>query len=87
MNWDQVEGKWKQMRGSVKQKWARLTDNDLDYMAGGREQFIGKLQERYGIIREDAEVQAEAWLKTVGDAIMRSEAGRQRETFRSGSAA
>jgi uncharacterized protein YjbJ (UPF0337 family) len=48
MNWDQVEGKWKQLKGSVKQKWAKLTDSDLDYIAGKHDEFKGKLQERYG---------------------------------------
>jgi uncharacterized protein YjbJ (UPF0337 family) len=68
MNWDQVEGKWKQLRGSVKQKWAKLTDNDLEYIAGSRERFIGKLQERYGIAKEEAQVQADQWLNTVAEA-------------------
>ena len=52
MNWDQVEGKWKQLRGSAKQKWGKLTDNDLDYIAGKRNEFAGKLQERYGLAKE-----------------------------------
>jgi uncharacterized protein YjbJ (UPF0337 family) len=88
MNWDQVEGKWKQLRGSVKQKWAKLTDNDLDYIAGSRERFIGKLQERYGIAREDAQVQSDQWLS--GMAETGTGAGRpvvpeRTETHRSGS--
>jgi len=41
MNWDQVEGKWKQLKGSVKQKWGKLTDSDLDYIAGKRDEFTG----------------------------------------------
>jgi uncharacterized protein YjbJ (UPF0337 family) len=64
MNWDEVEGKWKQLRGSVKQKWGKLTDNDLDYIAGKRDQFAGKLQERYGLAKEAAQKQADEWLKT-----------------------
>jgi uncharacterized protein YjbJ (UPF0337 family) len=63
MNWDQLEGKWKQMRGSIRQKWGKLTDSDLDYIAGSREQFLGKLQERYGIAKEEAQKQVEEWLK------------------------
>jgi uncharacterized protein YjbJ (UPF0337 family) len=82
MNWDQVEGKWKQMRGSVKQKWAKLTDSDLDYISGSRDQFIGRLQERYGIAREEAQKQADEWLKTAADS------GTERpETRHSGSGA
>ena len=45
MNWDQVEGKWTQMKGSIKQQWGKLTDDDLDYIAGSRDKLIGKLQE------------------------------------------
>jgi len=62
MNWDQVEGKWKQMRGAVKQKWGKLTDSDLDTISGGRDQFVGRLQERYGIAREQAQKEADEWL-------------------------
>ena len=63
MNWDQVEGKWKQIKGDIRQKWAKLTDDDLEYMAGGKDQFVGRLQERYGIAREDAQRQADEWMK------------------------
>jgi len=63
MNWDQLEGKWKQLKGDVRQKWAKLTDDDLEYMAGGRDQFVGRLQERYGVAREEAQKQADEWLK------------------------
>jgi uncharacterized protein YjbJ (UPF0337 family) len=55
MNWDQIEGQWKQMRGKFKTKWGKLTDSDFDQIAGKREQFLGKLQERYGYTREQAE--------------------------------
>jgi uncharacterized protein YjbJ (UPF0337 family) len=61
MNWDQVEGKWKQLTGSVKQQWAKLTDDDLTFISGKKDELIGKVQERYGISREDAEKQASAW--------------------------
>jgi uncharacterized protein YjbJ (UPF0337 family) len=67
MNWDQVEGKWKQMKGSVKEKWGKLTDDDLDQIAGRRDQFVGKLQERYGIAREDAQRKADEWLQMQHD--------------------
>jgi len=63
MNWDQVAGQWKQMKGSVKEKWGKLTDDDLDQINGRREQFIGKLQERYGIARDEAQRRADEWLK------------------------
>ena len=67
MNWDQVEGKWKQLKGSVKQKWGRLTDSDVDYIAGKRDEFTGKLQERYGLAKEEAQKQADEWLKAQRD--------------------
>ena len=63
MNWDQVEGKWKQIRGAVKEKWGKLTDDDLDQIAGKREQFVGKIQQRYGIAREEAQRQADEWMR------------------------
>jgi uncharacterized protein YjbJ (UPF0337 family) len=61
MNWDQVEGKWKQLTGSVKQQWAKLTDDDLTFISGKKDELIGKVQERYGISREEAQKQADAW--------------------------
>lgn len=61
MNWDEVEGKWKQFRGAVKEKWGKLTDDDLDVISGKREKLAGKIQERYGITRDEAERQIESW--------------------------
>jgi uncharacterized protein YjbJ (UPF0337 family) len=55
MNWDQIQGDWKQFSGKVKEKWGKLTDNELTTMAGQREQLIGVLQERYGYEKEQAE--------------------------------
>jgi uncharacterized protein YjbJ (UPF0337 family) len=63
MNWDQVEGQWKQIKGSAKEKWGKLTDDDLDVIAGKKDQLLGKLQERYGIQRDEARKQAEQWCK------------------------
>jgi len=61
MNWDQVEGKWKQLKGSVKQRWGKLSDDDLDFIGGKRDQLLGKIQERYGITKEEAQKQIEDW--------------------------
>jgi uncharacterized protein YjbJ (UPF0337 family) len=61
MNWDQVEGKWKQMKGGVKKKWGKLTDDDLDVIAGKKDQLVGKVQERYGISREEAQKQVDSY--------------------------
>ncbi len=67
MNWDRIEGKWKQMKGAVKQEWGKLTDDDFDYIAGKRDSLAGKLQERYGIQKDDAERRIEAWSKLQKD--------------------
>jgi len=62
MNRDRMQGNWKQLRGKIKEKWGKLTDNDLDMISGQEEQLIGKLQERYGIQRNEAEKQVkEFW--------------------------
>jgi len=61
MNSDQLEGKWKQLKGSVKERWGKLTDQDLDVIAGQRDQLIGRIQERYGIAREVAQKQVDDW--------------------------
>jgi uncharacterized protein YjbJ (UPF0337 family) len=62
MNWNEVEGKWKQMKGSVREKWGKLTDDDLQMIGGKRDQFIGKLQERYGMSQEQANKDLDGWL-------------------------
>lgn len=64
MNWNEVEGKWNQMKGSVKEKFGKLTDDDLKVIAGKKDQFLGKVQERYGIAREQAEKEVDTWLKS-----------------------
>lgn len=61
MNWDRIEGNWKQIKGKAKQRWASLTDDDLDHIDGRREELIGKLQEREGIARDQAERQLDEW--------------------------
>jgi len=65
MNWDQIQGKWKQMKGSAKQQWGKLTDDDLDIIAGQRDKLIGRLQERYGIARDEAEKRADEWSRAL----------------------
>jgi len=67
MNWDQVEGTWKQSKGKIRQKWGKLTDDDLEVIAGKRDQLIGRLQVRYGIAREEAEKQADAFVKGLAE--------------------
>lgn len=53
MNWDQVEGQWKDVKGQLRAKWGKLTDDDLEEARGNRDQIIGRLQERYGDAKED----------------------------------
>jgi uncharacterized protein YjbJ (UPF0337 family) len=57
MNWDTVGGQWKQAKGKVREQWGKLTDDDMDVIAGKRDQLIGRIQERYGITRDEAERQ------------------------------
>jgi uncharacterized protein YjbJ (UPF0337 family) len=64
MNSEQMSGKWKQMKGAAKQQWGKLTDDDLEVIAGKRESLIGKLQERYGMAKQEAQTKADEWLKS-----------------------
>jgi uncharacterized protein YjbJ (UPF0337 family) len=63
MNSDQMKGKWKQMKGSVKERWGKQTDDDIDVINGQQEQLVGKIQERYGVARDAAQKQVEEWNK------------------------
>ena len=65
MNWEQVESRWKQLMGSAKENWGKLTDDDLNQISGKREQLAGKIQETYGITRREAEKQVWDWGKSV----------------------
>jgi uncharacterized protein YjbJ (UPF0337 family) len=67
MNSDEIRGKWKQLAGSVKERWGKLTDDDLEVINGQQDQLIGTIQERYGIAREAAQKQVQEW----EDAAMR----------------
>ncbi len=68
MNWDRIEGSWKQLAGHAKAQWGDLTDDDLVVVAGRREQLAGKLQERYGMAKEVAEQQIAEWQRKATDA-------------------
>ena len=69
MNSDQFEGKWKQLKGSVKQRWGKLTDDDLTTLSGKKDELIGRLQERYGITREQATREADEWADASNGAL------------------
>ena len=61
MNWDQIAGNWKQFQGHVKEKWGKVTDDDLTVIAGKKDQLLGRLQERYGYSKEQAEKEIDSW--------------------------
>ncbi len=61
MNWDRVEGNWKQFKGQVKQQWGKLTDDELDRIAGKRDELVGRIQASYGISRDEAERRVKDW--------------------------
>ncbi len=61
MNWDQIKGNWKQFSGSARKQWGKLTDDDLEVAKGERDVLVGKVQERYGIAKEEAEKQVREW--------------------------
>jgi len=62
MDWDRVEGNWKQFRGKLREQWGKLTDDDLDAIAGDRDQLEGKLQARYGKVKDDIRQDVDDWL-------------------------
>jgi uncharacterized protein YjbJ (UPF0337 family) len=68
MNWDRIQGNWKQVSGQAKAQWGKLTDDDLDVVAGRREEMAGKIQERYGVAKEDAHNQIAEWARKATDA-------------------
>ena len=65
MNWDRVEGNWKEFKGKAQQKWGKLTNDDLDVIEGKRMELSGRLQQRFGVARDEAEHQIDTWLKSV----------------------
>ena len=65
MNWDQIRGNWKQLKGSARKAWGDLTDDDLDKIEGERERLVGKIQERYGVAKAEAERRVDTWVTSV----------------------
>jgi uncharacterized protein YjbJ (UPF0337 family) len=63
MNWDRIEGNWKQFKGNAKQQWGKLTDDQLDVIAGKREALAGQIQESYGVTKDAVETQIAEWQK------------------------
>ncbi|UXZ53342.1 CsbD family protein [Halomonas sp. 7T] len=61
MNWDQIEGNWKEVKGKARASWGELTDDELTQIGGKKDQLIGKLQQKYGLERDEAERRADDW--------------------------
>jgi len=78
MNWDQVQGKWKQYKGNMRQKWGKLTDDDFDVINGQRDVLVGKIQERYGTAKDAAENQVDEWVNSLGASGTESERAAKR---------
>lgn len=78
MNSDQMKGKWKQVKGSVKERWGKLTDDDIDVIDGQHDQLVGKIQERYGIAREAAQKQVDEWNANLARESARESEAEQR---------
>ena len=62
MNWDRIQGSWKQFTGQVKEQWGKLTDDEIAELNGNREQLEGKIQERYGYAKDQAKKEVDDWL-------------------------
>jgi uncharacterized protein YjbJ (UPF0337 family) len=85
MNWDQVEGKWKQLTGSARERWGKLTDDDIQTLTGQKDQLVGKIQERYGIAKAEAEKQADAWSQALKETRRQSAPPLRAQTAGGGS--
>ena len=67
MNWDQIEGKWKQVAGAAREKWGKLTHSDWKTVAGKKDQLVARIQERYGVAKDEADRQAEEWARMLDE--------------------
>lgn len=67
MNWDRIEGNWKQFKGIARQQWGKLTDDQLDVISGKRDLLAGKIQEAYGVSKDEAEKQLATWQQSQKD--------------------
>lgn len=65
MNWDTISGHWNEMKGNLKSKWAKLTDDDVEMIAGKRDKLVGRLQQRYGLKKDEAERDVDLWLGAI----------------------
>ena len=65
MNWDVISGNWKQFKGQAQQEWGRLTNDDLDIIQGKQTELVGRVQERYGVAKDEAEKQVRDWFQAL----------------------
>jgi len=79
MNWDRVEGNWKQVMGKAREKWGKLSNDDIEVVGGRRDQLVGRIQERYGIARDVAQKQADEWAEALKDDEKVSTAGHHQK--------
>ena len=68
MNWERIQGNWKQVAGQAKEQWGKLTEDDIDVVAGRRDRLAGRIQERYGVSLDEAEKQVAQWQRKATDA-------------------
>lgn len=78
MNWDVIEGNWKQLKGNVQEKWGKLTDDHIAETAGKREQLVGKIQEMYGVTKDEASRQIDEFAASLHDTIQSDSRDRDR---------
>lgn len=69
MNWDQIEGHWKEFKGQARTQWGKLTDDDLDQIQGRQTELVGRLQARYGYAKEEAKRHVDDWASALKDQI------------------
>jgi uncharacterized protein YjbJ (UPF0337 family) len=79
MNWDRVEGNWKQVMGKAREKWGKLSNDDIEVIGGRRDQLVGRIQERYGIARDVAQKQADEWAEALKEEEKVSTAGHHQK--------
>jgi uncharacterized protein YjbJ (UPF0337 family) len=76
MNWQQLEGKWDYVKGKVREKWGKLTDDDLKVIGGKKDQLLGRLKERYGMQKEAAEREVNSFLDSMNEDMNRQSTHR-----------
>ncbi len=69
MNWNQIEGQWHQVKGGVQAQWGKLTERDVQSIDGKKEVLLGVIQQRYGVLKEEAEKQADAWVAKLAPSV------------------